>query len=272
MRAVPETFDPDVVAEIDHRLDGVETAESVAIPWAIESGSRAWGFPSPDSDYDCRFLYLRSEDAYLSPWLDRDVIETPLDKIFDVNGWDLRKTIQLAVKGNAVVVEWLRSPYVYRGSVEFRAELLEMVEAVADRPAVGRHYTHVCRDQWSRYGGGGEMQLKRFFYALRPAASIRWLENHSASASPPMDIGTLLAENGAPGDVREATNELIALKAQTREMGTGLVPGVLATYVSDALESGMAQFDVFVDRDLSEAKERAALTFRSLVRAHGPSR
>lgn len=271
MRAVPESFDPEVVAEIDRRLDGVESSESVAIPWAIESGSRAWGFPSPDSDYDCRFIYVRSEDAYLSPWLERDVIETPLDTIFDVNGWDLRKTIQLAVKGNAVVVEWLRSPYVYRGSGEFRSELLAMVEAVADRPAVGRHYTHVCHGQWSRYGGGGEVSLKRFLYALRPAASIRWLENHPDSALPPMDLGSLLAENGSSGAVREATDELIVLKAKTREMGVGRVPDVLATYVSDALESGTAMFDQYVDRDLTEVKERASSSFRSLVRAHGPS-
>ncbi|GAA3522144.1 nucleotidyltransferase domain-containing protein [Aeromicrobium panaciterrae] len=271
MRAIPEAFDRDVVTEIDRRLDRIEETESVAITWAIESGSRAWGFPSPDSDYDCRFIYLRSERAYLSPWLDRDVIETPLDKIVDVNGWDLRKAIQLAVKGNAVVVEWLRSPYVYRGSEEFRTELLDMVEAVADRPAVGRHYSHVCRDQWGRYGGGGEVSLKRFLYALRPAASIRWLESHPDSASPPMDLGSLLAENGSSVAVREATDELIALKARTREMGDGLVPDVLATYVSDALELGMAMFDQYVDRDLTEVKARAASTFRSLVRAHGPS-
>lgn len=271
MRAVPESFDPEVVAEIDRRLQRVEATESVAIPWAIESGSRAWGFPSLDSDYDCRFLYVRSEDAYLSPWLERDVIETPLDKIFDVNGWDLRKAIQLALKGNAVVVEWLKSPYVYRGVSGFQTELLELVDAVSDRGAVGRHYTHVCRDQWSRYGGSGEVQLKRLFYALRPAATIRWLELHPESASPPMDIGSLLAENGASPDVRGAVDELIELKAHTREMGDGEVPVVLATYVEEALSAGETMFETQVVRDLGDAKERAAATFRSLVRAHGPS-
>ncbi|MFE3443732.1 DNA polymerase beta superfamily protein [Nocardia sp. NPDC059180] len=82
---------------------------------AIESGSRAWGFPSPDSDYDCRFLYVASLDTYLSPWRTRDVIETPLVGLLDVNGWDLGKALRLLVKGNAVLIEWLQSPIVYRG-------------------------------------------------------------------------------------------------------------------------------------------------------------
>jgi len=104
MRSVPDSLDPTVVAEIDARLGSL----GVAIPWAIESGSRAWGFPSPDSDYDCRFIFVRSASDYLSLWPKRDVIETPLDEIFDVNGWDLIKAVRLLVQGNAVVAEWLQ--------------------------------------------------------------------------------------------------------------------------------------------------------------------
>lgn len=85
------------------------------IPWAIESGSRAWGFPSPDSDYDCRFIFVRPRDHYLALWPARDVIETPLDTTFDVNGWDLAKAVRLIAKGNATAIEWLRSSIVYAG-------------------------------------------------------------------------------------------------------------------------------------------------------------
>src|SRR6187399_351008 len=109
-RVLPADFDPVVVAEIDARLAAVERDEQVRIPIAIESGSRAWGFPSPDSDYDCRFVYVRRPDAYLSPWVPRDVIETPLVGDLDVNGWDLGKALKLMLKGNAVILEWLRSP------------------------------------------------------------------------------------------------------------------------------------------------------------------
>ncbi|WP_347976197.1 nucleotidyltransferase domain-containing protein [Microbacterium sp. ProA8] len=101
MRAVPSSLDTTVVGEIDRRLSSVSEEHEVRIPRAIESGSRAWGFSSPDSDYDCRFLFIRPREQYLSLWPARDVIETPLDNTYDVNGWDLAKTVELAVKGNA---------------------------------------------------------------------------------------------------------------------------------------------------------------------------
>src|SRR5579875_199282 len=106
MRVIPQTLAPEIVSNIDGQLADVERREQVQILWAIESGSRAWGFPSPDSDYDCRFVYSRPVDRYLSPWLPRDVLELPPDRIFDVNGWDLRKAVQLLVKGHATVGEW----------------------------------------------------------------------------------------------------------------------------------------------------------------------
>ncbi len=86
MRHLDPDMDRDVVAEIDRRLARVAASEHVTIPWAIESGSRAWGFPSPDSDDDCRFLYVRSLERYASPWPVRDLVETPVDAVFDVGG------------------------------------------------------------------------------------------------------------------------------------------------------------------------------------------
>src|SRR3569832_2200251 len=99
-------FSPDAVSEVRRRLDDVR-ASGVRILLAIESGSRAWGFPSPDSDYDCRFLYLRKTGDYLALFPQRDVIETPLDGEMDVHGWDLQKALKLLLRGNAVVIEWL---------------------------------------------------------------------------------------------------------------------------------------------------------------------
>ncbi len=156
------------------------------------------------------------------------MIETPLDKIFDVNGWDLRKALQLLVKGNAVVIEWLRSPYVYSGRDSFRTDLLALAGDVADRAAVGRHYLHVAQGQWDRHGGAPEMALKKLFYALRPAATVRWLERHTDSATPPMEIMPLLIEGGASDEVIALVTELVAQKAVTREMGAGDSPAATA--------------------------------------------
>ncbi len=101
---------------------------------AIESGSRAWGFPSPDSDYDCRFIYVRRRDDYLTLYPPRDVIEFPLEGELDINGWDLGKALRLLLKGNAVVIEWLTSPYAYAGDASFRDEALALAKVAAHRP------------------------------------------------------------------------------------------------------------------------------------------
>jgi predicted nucleotidyltransferase len=269
MRAIPDSFDPSVVTEIDRRLGAVAEQEQITIPWAIESGSRAWGFPSADSDYDCRFVYVRSESHYLSPWLGRDVIETPLDKIFDVSGWDLRKALQLLVKGNAVVVEWLRSPYVYSGDERFRDELLTLAGDVADRSAVGRHYVHVALGQWQRHGDEKEMSLKKLFYVLRPAATVRWLERHPESATPPMEITPLLVESGATDEVLDLVAELVKLKAQTREMGVGVVPPRLLAYVEETLALGEAMFPQRGDTHVEARRAKAAGFFRHAIRTYG---
>jgi predicted nucleotidyltransferase len=261
MRNVPQTLDPDVVAEIDHRLVGVERDHRVRVPWAIESGSRAWGFPSPDSDYDCRFLFVRHADDYLALWPGRDVIETPLDTVFDVNGWDLAKTVRLLVNGNATVTEWLRSPIVYSGDEGFRDRLLALASAVADRGRIGRHYLHVAHRQQER-----EITLKRFFYVLRTAAALRWLRDHPESATPPMDLPTLLADSTVPSPVRHATADLIELKARTREMGTGAAPDVLQRFVADELDRAADFDDVPPSSTATEARRVAEDYFRAEVR------
>jgi predicted nucleotidyltransferase len=260
MRAIPGSLDPAIVAEIDRRLGSVQAEHDVRIPWAIESGSRAWGFPSPDSDYDCRFLFVRPRDRYLTLWPERDVIETPLDKTFDVNGWDLPKTLALIAKGNATAVEWLRSPIVYRGEAAFRDELLAFAAAVVERAAVGRHYLHVARRQQS-----GTRTLKRFFYVLRPAAALRWLADHPGEAVPPMDLPALLRESTVPESVRDAATELIAVKSVTRELGAGQAPAVLQRFVDEELARAEAYETLALAHDPAEVRARADEVFRRIV-------
>jgi predicted nucleotidyltransferase len=113
LRDIPPSMDHSAVAKIDARLSAIALEQRVVIPLGIESGSRAWGFPSPDSDFDCRFIFVRSMDDYLSLFALHDVIETPLVDDLDVNGWDLIKALKLLLKGNAVVIEWLTSPIIY---------------------------------------------------------------------------------------------------------------------------------------------------------------
>lgn len=254
MQSIPAEMDPEIVTRIDRRLAGVADHESVTIPWAIESGSRAWGFPSPDSDYDCRFFYVRSLESYLSPWPVRDVIETPLDKIYDVNGWDLSKALRLLVKGNATVTEWLRSPIIYSGSEAFRDGMLELAASVYEPVRAGRHYLHVGQQQLEKYGN--DVTLKRVFYAMRPAATLRWLRVNPELGVPPMDLATLLAESDPPSDVVERTLELLALKAVTRELGTGAVPPAILGFIDNELSTARS---LYADAPVDARSDAVAL-------------
>lgn len=71
------------------KLDEIENRENVRILLAVESGSRAWGFASRDSDYDVRFIYVRPKEDYLRLEKTKDVIELPIEGELDINGWDL---------------------------------------------------------------------------------------------------------------------------------------------------------------------------------------
>ncbi len=267
LRTLPASFDPATVAAIDERLTDVCATHDVAIPLAIESGSRAWGFPSPDSDYDCRFVYVRPVDQHLSPWPRRDVIETPLEGDLDVNGWELGKAIKLLLKGNAVIIEWLRSPYVYRGEAWFRDEFLAFAGRFADRDLIGRHYLHLGERQRRVYfGDGAAVPQKKIFYALRPAATLRWLRMHPEAPLAPMHFPTLMAECDPPQDVAALIADLMARKARTRELGAEPLPPAIAAFIDGEFEIARP---VFERRDATlspEARQAADRFYRDVAR------
>jgi uncharacterized protein len=243
-RSIPETMDGKIVARIDAQLVGIEAEYGVKILLAIESGSRAWGFPSPDSDYDCRFIYVRPERDYLSLWPRRDVIEAPQDKIFDINGWDLAKAIRLLMKGNAVVIEWLTSPISYKTDPAFRSDFLELARQVSDRRLIGRHYLHLGERQRRTYFRDGKpVPQKKIFYALRPAAALRWLRFHPKETVAPMHFPTLLAEAKPPKELSKIVERLIARKAQTRELGSEPLPEPVREFIDKEFELARAQFE-----------------------------
>jgi predicted nucleotidyltransferase len=232
LRAVPATFDPAVVRAIDQRLADATVAEDVVIPLAIESGSRAWGFPSPDSDYDCRFVFIRPAEQYLSLWPRRDVIETPLDSVLDVNGWELRKALKLLLKGNAVIIEWLTSPVIYQADAQFRDSFLALARRLANPNLIARHYLHLgLRQRRTYFGDPDQLALKKLFYAIRPAAALRWLQAHPGNAAPPMHFPTLMDECAPPPGLRAVVDDLMAKKAITHELGTGPIPREILAFI-----------------------------------------
>jgi predicted nucleotidyltransferase len=266
-RTVPASFAPDTVADIDARLDAIARDQHVRVPLAIESGSRAWGFPSPDSDYDCRFIFVRREEDYLTLFPQPDVIEVPLEGDLDVNGWDLAKALRLMLKGNAVVLEWLRSPIAYRCHSRFRDAFLNLARDCADRRLVGRHYLHLGERQRRTYfGDGKDIALKKLFYALRPAAALRWMRLHEQEAVPPMHFPTLLAECEPSRDVAEIVAELLARKAETRELGTGPLPQTIALFVAEEFAQAREAFETEPVSPSPDARAKASAFFREVVR------
>jgi predicted nucleotidyltransferase len=266
LRTLPLTMAPPAIAQIDARLTAIGQQQGVAIPFAIESGSRAWGFPSPNSDYDCRFVFVRQPDDYLSPWPRRDVIETPLEGDLDVNGWDLAKAVRLLAGGNAVIIEWLMSPVIYRAEEQFREEFLALARRVADRHLVARHYLHLGeRFRDACLAADGAVSRKKILYALRPAAALRWLRLHGEAVAP-MYLPALLAECDPPAGLAQAVEGLIARKAEAAENDSEPLPGAVAAFIGDELEAAREAFQKRPPSFGAEARRDAEAFFRATVR------
>jgi uncharacterized protein len=254
------------VALIDTLLDRVAGDHRVFLPLAIESGSRAWGFASPDSDYDCRFVFVRRIADHLTPWPARDVIELPPEGDLDANGWDLGKALRLLLKGNAVIIEWLRSPVIYRGHAWFRDGFLEFARRAATREAIGRHYLHLGEHQRRVYfGDGTSVAQKKIFYALRPAATLRWLRMYPQEAVAPMHFPTLMAECDPPSELTNEVADLTSRKLVTRELGTATLPRAVAGFIDSEFEIARASFEGGYSRAPEEMVMQAEQFYRMVV-------
>lgn len=235
-----EPIPRDVRALIDARLDTIEQTESVRILFAIESGSRAWGFPSPDSDYDVRFVYVHDTDWYISIDARRDVIELPIEGDLDINGWDLRKALQLLIKPNPVLLEWIRSPIIYRADVMVMEKIAALGERTAHQRPMSYHYLHLVESQYRRSVGDKEtVALKKYFYSLRPALALRWMRL-LPDQPVPMDLPTLQAGVNLPDDVVAFVDDLLARKANTREVGEGPRVAALDDLIENEIELAKA--------------------------------
>ena len=251
-------------AEVERRLDEIERGENVRILLAVESGSRAWGFHSPDSDFDARFVYVRDEDAYLSLFVPRDVIETPLVDLMDVNGWDLSKAIRLMIKGNSVIHEWLASPLVYRADSAFVGAIKPLASAWRSTYADAHHYYGLLASQRGRYIAGRDtVNLKKYFYVVRPAIALQGLRERGDA--PPMDLPSLLAGVSLPTEAADALEKLRRTKMASSEIGEGERIAALDTYIDEQAAWGIQAKGPVPSPD-PELIERSNALFRAAVR------
>ena len=198
------------------KLDEIERQENVRILLAVESGSRAWGFASEDSDYDVRFIYVRPRNDYLRLEKFRDVIELPLDGELDINGWDLNKTLRLLRSSNPTLFEWFSSPIVYRETPFADAFRLVMFKYFSTRRGL-YHYLSMANSNYREFLKGGMVKAKKYFYVLRPVLACRWILNRR---TPPPMLFSELVESELDPAVLQDVNRLLDLKMNSPETKT----------------------------------------------------
>jgi len=226
-------------ALILEKLREIEQSENCRILHAVESGSRAWGFPSPDSDYDVRFIYVRPKDSYLKLNRVRDVIELPINDTLDINGWDLDKALRLLHKSNPTVFEWFASPIVYK-TTAFAGQLQAMAPRYFSKAGGLWHYLHMAEGNYRKYLHTDTVRAKKYFYVLRPLLACRWILDEG---SPPPMLFTELMQSQLPEHLRDTLHELLDLKMNAPEIK--LIPRIesLNRYIEESFIDIRAQIE-----------------------------
>lgn len=200
--------------KIQEQLRRIEEAENIKILLAVESGSRAWGFASPDSDYDVRFIYIRRLEDYLRLDAIRDVIELPINDVLDINGWDLQKTLGLLHKSNPTLFEWFSSPIVYQ-KTEFADKFRDLMMHYFSSKKTLYHYVSMAEGNYREYLKGDLVRAKKYFYVLRPVLACQWILDWGTP--PPMLFSELLKAE-LPVELIDVVNQLLELKMNSPEV------------------------------------------------------
>jgi predicted nucleotidyltransferase len=221
----------DIQNIIREKLNEIEKLENIKILHAVESGSRAWGFASPDSDFDVRFVYAHPKEFYLRLNKTRDVIEWQLDETFDINGWDLDKTLRLLYASNPTVFEWANSPIIYATAPEWACIKSEMQRYFAIKSSA-YHYFHTASKTYKNHFRRKTVRLKRYFYVLRPLLACEWVLRKK---TPPPMLFSELAESRIDKEIKSAADDLLTLKKQTSELGESAHIAKLDEYIEKNL-------------------------------------
>ena len=258
--------------EILQRLNEIETQHGVRILYACESGSRAWGFASPDSDYDVRFLYVRNQDWYLSFDVERqrDVIEYPIANELDCSGWDIRKALHLFMRTNGALLEWLHSPTRYLEQGDFAQSLRTLAPKCFNSTALCYHYSHMARRNAREYLLEDRVRLKKYFYVLRPLLAIIHVERRLGI--PPVHFDQLV-DAVAPEQLRPGIAKLLELKRKTPELGLGQAIPEISAFIKAELQrhddafSGMGRPEV---PKKEEVRSQLNNAFRNAIEEQTP--
>ncbi|MGG1634850.1 nucleotidyltransferase domain-containing protein [Paenibacillus sp. NRS-1760] len=219
-------------------LGKIEREEQVRIVYACESGSRAWGFPSKDSDYDVRFIYVRPVEWYLSIFDKRDVIERPISDLLDINGWDLRKALNLFRKSNPPLLEWLQSPIPYFTKYSVAKQIRSVSPLSFSPKSCMYHYLHMAKGNYREYLQGEQVKIKKYFYVLRPILACGWIAKYNSM--PPIEFDRLVeALIPEQSELRATVEQLLRRKKAGDELDYEPRLQVINSY----LEERMVHFE-----------------------------
>lgn len=227
-----ENFEGPAEELVRMKLKEIEEKENIRILHAVESGSRAWGFASPDSDYDVRFIYVRNLDFYLSLQDTKDFIDWELNEVLDINGWDLKKTLHHFQKSNAVLFEWSNSPVVYYTTDEWEKIYTKTAEKYFSEKASMYHYYATANKNYHEYLTDDMVKYKKYFYVLRPLLACKWIEEKKCPPPVLFDemLNTVLEE-----DMKEPVKDLIAKKIKMSESDKAPKVDVINRYIEEKL-------------------------------------
>lgn len=217
--------------KIIEKLKSLEKENNIEILLAIESGSRSWGFASPDSDYDIRFIYKHPIEWYLSPWEKKDTIEFLTDDLFDGSGWELKKTMNLLGKSNAPLMEHLHSHIIYIKDDSFLEKIIPIANEAYSPISVSHHYLNIARKYFESCKGD-EVKLKNLFYCLRTTLATKWIIEKKNF--PPIIIHEMF--DLLPKGILNKVEALLKIKAENWEKYLHKNDNVIIEYLSNEIK------------------------------------
>lgn len=208
---------PTIHEQILTDLDATEREEGVRILYACESGSRVWGYASPESDYDVFFMYIRQPEWYLTIDVEhrRDVLQRAPNDQIELNGWDVRKALKLLIKSNPPLLEWLQSPLIYRNLYGLVDELRPLLPEYCSPMACHRHYWYMARNNYREHLSEQMVLVKKYFHVLRPLLAVLWTEEGRGLV--PIAFQTLVDEMVPDAAVRQAIDDLLVRKQASQD-------------------------------------------------------
>lgn len=248
---------------IEDKLREIEKAEDVKIIYCAESGSRAWGFASPDSDYDVRFVYVRRTEEYLHLEPVRDVIEWQLDETLDINGWDLQKALRLLYKSNPTLFEWDGSPIIYRLTAEWE-RIRSIMGGYFDPHTAAWHYISLAKKNYTLCRAEGNIKLKKYLYCLRSMLACSYIINRCAP--PPVLFSELVRAELDPSLMQDI-EDILRVKENAPEKQYIAAPSALDNYIAAQLK----YLEKAVTELSAKCRDIAALDniFLEILKQHG---